>query len=183
MQFQDWNCIQGPKMVKKNGEIKALQGDLEFVRDGSGLESSNSGNPCPICRCNSGNVPWSDHRPEALWRTRMWDDKRAWEEAHPQRAGVFSLPGLWVHHVFLDVMHTKHLGTDSYVAGSFFAYLVDYKRPPDVSEVRWMAAIWADIKAAYQDLCKILFLGYMVGLECGFCHSIPTFLGGCSKPC
>ena len=131
--------------------IKALQGDLEFVRDGWCLESAGSSHPCPVCRCNASTIPWSDHRASALWRTAGWPSKEEWEAGHPQRSGVFSLPGLWGEHVFIDVMHTKHLGCDAYLAGSFFSYIVEHKRPPGTGEAARMQELWTRIREVYKD--------------------------------
>ena len=140
-------------------KTKALQSDLDFVRDGWGLESSGSAKPCPLCKCNSTNIPWSDHRTSAAWRTNGWDDKEEWEEAHPNRAGIFDLEGLWVQHVYVDLMHTKHLGTDSYLAGSFFSYVVEFKRTADTTEEAMMGLVWTRIKETYQDPCGFFFWG------------------------
>ena len=92
---------------------------------------------------------------------------------------MFRLEGLWLPHVFLDVMHTKHLGADTYVAGALFAYLVVYRKPQGMTEEARMTQLWSDIKAAYQEPFLVVGGGWMRGNGRWGCDcQVPLFFGG-----
>eukprot|EP00969_Alexandrium_andersonii_P143943 6365055-Alexandrium_andersonii.AAC.1 len=49
----------------------AIKGDLERLWLGLGLEGFSTLIPCPRCRCNCPDVPWTDFRPSACWRRQV----------------------------------------------------------------------------------------------------------------
>ena len=84
-------------------------------------------------------------------RTALWPDREGWEDAHPNRAGVFEVPGLWLPHIQLDWMHSKHLGVDQNLLGSTLAFLTTYKMRELGSEADNMHVVWNQIKETYEE--------------------------------
>ena len=132
---------------------KVLQADLEFVSQGYGLEHCQSTSPCPHCRASSTEHPWTDLSTEATWRRTIHASKEEWLGSHEGACALFELEGLWVANLFLDIMHTKHLGVDTFILGSLLSFLVFQK---DIS----LDSIWSEIRELYQ------VLGLPIAEEC-----------------
>ena len=125
------------------GAVVVVQADLEYIRDGWSLESFQAARPCCKCQADSRDIPWTDHKEDASWRGTLWTNQLLWEEAHPQRCGLFDLPGLWLPHIHVDWMHCKHLGCDQNLLGSTLTYLTTYKMKEMGTEAQNMAQILA----------------------------------------
>ena len=131
-------------------QIKVLQGDLEYISAGYGLESCQSSTLCAACRCNNSTRPWTDARPGAYWRATLWSSKEEWLSQHEDVASIFELPGLWVKNIFFDIMHVKHLGLDSFLLGSVLKLLTFHKMAHSPQEnLDW---VWRQIESSYQDV-------------------------------
>ena len=130
--------------------IEALQGDLEYMSQGFGLEVAGSKDPCPFCQASAEDeLAWTDARPQAAWRATCYKDRdhEEWLQDHPQACALFRLPGVTNSMVRPDYMHTKHLGVDCYLLGSFFSYCCSYKMQGSVEEN--MTALWEMIQSTY----------------------------------
>ena len=92
-----------------------IRGDLDFVLKGLRGANYNSNSPCSLCACNDGSIPWNDLRPSALWRRHH----RVLRSPCP----LFSDNFLHLGRLAPDWMHSKHLGTDAYLAGSVLTLL------------------------------------------------------------
>ena len=108
------------------GILVCMKGDLDWFQKMMNLLSVQSTNPCCFCPCDTldDSMPWSDFRAEALWRAREFDATT--EIPHVMFQDV---PGLNLFAVKVDYMHTKHLGTDSYLAGGVLLLLCYYIMP------------------------------------------------------
>jgi hypothetical protein len=132
------------------GVVWVLRGDLEYFANTLHLDHFGSLSPCFLCKanCDDNDAPWSDCRPEAAWRSRLWT-KDDWYAAK-QRHIVFDLPGVSILNVMPDIMHTKHLGCDQYLYGSVL-YLLTHdvmaETPADNLE-----RIWVHVQRLYKEL-------------------------------
>ena len=101
--------------------IFALRGDLDYFAKSFGLNHYGSARPC--CRCPANNTEgdplcWTDFRRGLnQWMAEMWEPQE-WEDAHPGRHLIFSIPGVSIRCVYFDWLHIKHLGVDQYAYGS-----------------------------------------------------------------
>ena len=50
------------------GRIIALTGDLEYIHQGYGLNSSTSTHQCSKCLANGDAIPWTDSKMTSSWR-------------------------------------------------------------------------------------------------------------------
>ena len=94
--------------------LVSLKGDLDWFQKMLGLLRVGATSPCCFCPCTTldNDLPWSDLREIAGWRARVYDHAKIIN--HVLFEG---LPGLNLLAVKVDYMHTKHLGTDSYLCG------------------------------------------------------------------
>ena len=108
------------------GILVCIKGDLDWFQKMLGMLRVNSTNPCGFCPCDTldDSMPWSDFREEALWRRREFGATEV--IPHVLFEGV---PGLNRLAVKVDYMHTKHLGTDSHLAGGVLLLLCYYIMP------------------------------------------------------
>ena len=120
-----------------------IKGDLEWLWLGLGLEGYGTLTPCPWCRCNCSDVPWTDFRPSALWREQVWTED-AWSAAHPRCIALFNVPGVSILTVRGDLLHAKHLGVDAYFYASVVAYLIYHVMPGSADEN--LALLWSRIR-------------------------------------
>ena len=131
------------------GVLWVLRGDLDFFSNSLGLEHFHSNTPCFLCRANQSDVPWTDPRPNAAWRSTTWG-KDDWRAAHPNPHPVFSIPGVSIFNVAADLMHSKHLGTDQHFYGSVCKLLTHEVMAGSRTDNE--AQLWAELEQQYQDL-------------------------------
>eukprot|EP00971_Amphidinium_carterae_P179679 3563488-Amphidinium_carterae.1 len=79
----------------------------------------------------------------AAWRSQLWTDE-VWKLFQSEILPLFEIPGTSIDEVYFDLMHTKHLGCDAYVLGSFFAYMTSVKG------VR-LSHLWGQILRCYEE--------------------------------
>ena len=104
--------------------IWSVRSDLDFVAKEFRLQSHLS-NKCHLCGANSEDKPWTDVRPVAAWRTTIWNDE-TYSRAHPNRHPLLKLPGVGISAFLGDILHTKHLGSDSYFLGAVIRLLTHH---------------------------------------------------------
>ena len=110
-----------------------LRGDLDYFGKWLKLNHFRAAEPCILCMANERDKPWTDFRKGlAVWMNYLWSNS-AWKAAHPQHNIIFCLAGVGILSVLVDIMHTKHLGTDSYFHGSVLKYLT-HDVMPDTPE-------------------------------------------------
>lgn len=106
------------------GILFAIKGDLDYYAKVLRLPWYTSSRPCALCACNSSDVPWTDFAHDALWRATRWNTTQ-WAATHPSGhpllLGAF---GCGIMSVCADLMHVKHMGTDSWFFGSVLQLLV-----------------------------------------------------------
>ncbi len=108
------------------GALWIVKGDLAYVANDLGLRHPASVQPCALCLANSTTLPWTDCRKGiALWEGTVWNNE-SWWHANPGRHDLFHLPGVGITAFVPDLLHTKHLGTDSYFYGSVLAFLTSH---------------------------------------------------------
>ena len=95
-----------------------IQGDLDHLRTVYGLPNANSLTPCSWCPANSGGLPWNDFRDTAECFHQTWTKQRWQLWIGDRKHAIFTLPGVSILTVGVDLMHIKHLGTDKYMYGS-----------------------------------------------------------------
>jgi len=162
---RDWNgrlyTHNDPEYVHRlaplaNGYYCVLwgnKGDLEWMNKLHSFPTSGSTRlgPCGLCKSNDTTRPWTDCRIEhAAWMRNLYTHTN-WAEAHRNgglSAPLYELPGVGICNYIPDVMHCKHLGTDSYFFGAVLVFLIHYVLPgtPDQN----MDTVWASMKAFYQ---------------------------------
>ena len=96
------------------GIALALRGDLDFIVKSLGGPNYGSGEPCSLCAATAGN--WMDLRVTAPWRQQ----NRIFQSS----CSLFEDGGLNLGRLLPDWMHSKHLGSDAYLAGSVLTLLV-----------------------------------------------------------
>ena len=51
--------------------VWVLCGDSDHLFKAYDLPNATSNSPCPLCPCNSGDLPWWDFRPHAAWQDSL----------------------------------------------------------------------------------------------------------------
>ena len=124
-----------------------LLGDLEHFALSYDLEHYASNSPCFLCKANTTTMPWTDCRRNlASWLQNTWDNA-SWS-ARPGRHLLFTICGVSVSTVLPDVLHCKHLGTDTYYYGSVLMLLVHHIMTGNASAN--LGLKWQEIKEEYR---------------------------------
>lgn len=131
------------------GALVTIKGDLDYYAKVLRLPWYTSLKPCALCAADSAEMPWSDIRPGALWRSRCWrrtEWEAAFPDAHPLLVGPF---GFGIESVCADLMHVKHMGTDAWFFGSVLHVLV-YTLLPGSPEDN-LQTVWDFIRRDQKD--------------------------------
>lgn len=132
------------------GVLWCLKGDLEYFALSLGLEHFSSNKPCFLCPCDSDRYPWTDCRPtEARWLHSIWTPT-TWPKRNLPKNVILELPGISITNVMPDLLHIKHLGTDSWFYGSVMALLVKKILPGTASQN--LERVWASIVECYASM-------------------------------
>ena len=131
-----WGRRAGEKLAGGfQATIVAIQGDLDYFAKNLYLRHWASAHPCSFCPANNTDgdpLCWADFRPgHAAWMEEVWTN-REWLETHPERHELFRLPGIGIQNVFVDWMHSKHLGVDKLAYASVM-HILCYEIMPGVS--------------------------------------------------
>ena len=145
------------------GQLWCIKGDLDHMAKAWGLRHYGSAQPCICCRANEGDIPWTDGRPEATWRTNLWD-KTSWPLAFPGRNLLFTLPDVSIHNFVPDVMHILHLGCYSYFFGSVLKLLTHHTMSGN--HVANLTVLWGDIKDSYKDIANVIVHVKVINMTC-----------------
>lgn len=114
--------------------LMSVKGDLVYLAKVLKLPWYSSSKPCAMCSCDTSTTPWSDFRPCAEWRRKVWGNSEWAAEhptAHPIFRGGFSCG---IQSVAVDIMHCKHLGTDQWFYGSVLYWLCYHVMPKSPEE-------------------------------------------------
>ncbi len=126
-----------------------LKGDLEYMSKAWGFANPGAAERCSCCQANITDVPWTDGRPDAVWRSTVWT-LGTWLARFPDRPVLFKqVPGLSILSFIPDIMHTMHLGTYKYFLGSVLELLTHHVM--DESPEKNLDRIWQMIQKAYRD--------------------------------
>ena len=127
------------------GTLWVLKGDLEYFALSLGLEHFGSNTPCFLCQANTSTLPWADCRlGVAGWIPTTWQNA-AWEMSRPNRRPLFKVPGVSISSVLPDILHCKHLGSDTYFYASTLTLLTHHMLPGTPENN--LGLIWPEIKA------------------------------------
>lgn len=91
------------------------------MREELDLQCYNSDDPCAHCPCNATDMPWKDLTLDAKWvkhvfTNETWHaffDRKRW-----RKHSVFGIDPVTILLLFADILHVKHLGTDTKLAGA-----------------------------------------------------------------
>lgn len=127
--------------------VWCVRGDLDHMCKVYGFPMWNTATPCALCRANRTDIPWTDARPHAAWRSTVFTNE-TWRVAVPRRHVLFELPGAGILTYLPDVMHMLHLGVYQYFMGSVLELLVYYIMP-DSPESN-LSVVWDMIRNVYK---------------------------------
>ena len=101
------------------GVLWVVAGDMDYMCNELRLPHYNSNSPCGWCKCDAGDIPWSDLRPTAKWRdTRPTAD--ATREAPITRHFLMEVPGVVSQSFHLDMLHVAELGSAAHAIANVF---------------------------------------------------------------
>ncbi len=124
-----------------------LKGDLEYFANTLGLEHFSSHTPCFLCRANTSDVPWTDIRCGAQWQATVWTPE-TWRHHNRNTHPIFGVPGVSITSVSPDMLHSKHLGTDTYFYASVLTLLTRHMLP--ASPQNNLDRVWTRIQHHYK---------------------------------
>ena len=131
------------------GCLWIVRGDMEYMCKAWGFPSPNGVKRCAHCLADTRALPWTDVRPDALWRATTWTTNQQWADAFPDRSILFkNVPGLSILNCMPDVMHAMHLGVYQYFFGSVLEYLAYHVMPNPPTEN--LKIVWKDILQSYR---------------------------------
>jgi hypothetical protein len=135
---------------KHVGVLWGIVGDLDFFHKDLKGPGHNSASFCWLCGCNRTTHPWTDFRPQALWRqTRLSSESVLRSTAFD--CELFGRAGVSPLMLMFDVMHVMELGIVLHVIANAlftFALLDDTHR--DATEA--MDHIWVRLQEIYSEL-------------------------------
>jgi hypothetical protein len=124
-----------------------IRGDLDWFFKSLHLNHFNSLKPCCLCKADTKGTPWTDFRKQsAKWLKTIW--KAAPWSAAEDRHVLFSLPGVSILTVAPDLLHVKHLGSDTYFYASVLEVLV-CKTLPGTPEQN-LDKVWDEVLSYYK---------------------------------
>lgn len=136
------------------GVLWGIRGDLDHLFKFFGFPSTGSLQPCGLCLANKSDIPWTDHKPTAKWMSTIWTNTTH-AAAHPNRHGIFKLPGVGVTNVIPDIMHVFHLGAYQYFHGSVLKLLTHNTMGGTIEEN--LANVWDQIEHYYKVCLCMMF--------------------------
>jgi len=132
------------------GVLWVLQQDLDFAADFLGMPRVSATNPCSFCPagCAHDNLQWSNFStdPPADWMQLQYGPDQ-WKELFPNRRALFSLSSVSVWSIACDWMHTKYLGSDSYLFGTVLWLMVYVLLPGSYNAAMLSDIIKLDLKS------------------------------------
>ena len=123
----------------------SITGDIEFHSEGYKLRHHASSQPCSKCKANDmlEGLPWPDCKESARWRAHIWD-RDSWLDTHGDAIHLFKLSTCSIEQLHFDLMHTKSLGTDQAMLGSWLQFMTTHKKVA-------LSDLWALIKNKYKE--------------------------------
>lgn len=120
-------ALDGPRgKPLRRGILYAITGDLEFFASEFGWPYSNSNSLCPFCSADQQKIgsttPYTDMRPCAAWRSTVLTASQL-EKKYKHK--LFSIPGVSILTLKLDVLHLLDLGVSCYLYGSVFYSIME----------------------------------------------------------
>ena len=131
--------------------IFQIAADLDYLCNYLALQHFNHGtNPCFRCGANRSDIPFTDLRPTAGWRSCLVDSG-TW--FFRQKHAVFEdkAIGLNLFHVQLDLLHILDLGVAQHLAGSIL-YLLVFDCGFEGSFEDKASVVWTALCKAYVQL-------------------------------
>ena len=95
-----------------------IRSDLDYLLKSFGI--GGRGEVCHLCRADNGaERPYTDVRPEALWRTTLWNNETHATKFPNRHKLLKHVPGLGITACVPDELHVKHLGVDAAFVGGY----------------------------------------------------------------
>ena len=129
------------------GVVWRVTGDLEYLTNELDLPGVMTDTPCWQCAANRSDIPFTDTRPGARWRTTLYHDAGPSPSPHP----VFQIKGVTRFMCTGDLMHTSCLGVAAYVVGAVLWDIVRSAGFRGSIEER-VATLWGYMEAAFDEL-------------------------------
>ena len=120
-----------------------LQADLDFVAKDLRLENQGAHKRCCLCKANTTDIPWTHIRADAAWHGTVHTSRPAWAATHPNACLLFKALGISAINYMVDLMHSKHLGTDQMAYGSTMMLIVNEHLPN--SPAKNLETLWGQI--------------------------------------
>ena len=105
------------------GVVWRVTGDLEYLTNELDLPGVMTDTPCWQCAANRSDIPFTDTRPGARWRTTLYHDAGPSPSPHP----VFQIKGVTRFMCTGDLMHTSCLGVAAYFMGPVVGQCLQYR--------------------------------------------------------
>ncbi len=130
------------------GVVHRIVGDLEWLRGQLGLRLAPGGNqPCCWCEGNRTTHPFLDLRPAAAWMGTIRTPPCPAPTAHP----IWSISGVQLFTVMVDLMHTADLGILQHFIGCcLYTWVYHSQLEGSVSEK--LALLWSRVRELYGTL-------------------------------
>ena len=151
--------------------VHRIVGDLDWFQKSLGLRFAPAANsPCAFCSANRTDMPFLHLQPHAAWVGTP----------HAPLPGhrLFTLPGVSMATIALDLMHTCDLGILQQFIGSCFYVFIYHSSWPGTIAYR-LQRLWDAVKASYEALgssCRLTNLRLSMFLDEGRPHQGPVCL-------
>ena len=135
------------KPILKDGYkaiVWSFLADCKFFSDEFGLASASSSSLCFQCQANITDMPYTDFRPQALWRA-------AGPNTHVCEHIIMGLRGFSVHHFQWDILHVLDLGSAAHVIANCL-YRLTYFHFANLPRQMAVDTTWRRILELYDEL-------------------------------
>ena len=134
--------------------VHRVVGDMGWLYKRLGLRLAPAANePCAWCACNRSDKPFLDLQPTAAWVGTTLTPPQPAPSNHP----VFTIVGVSLFSIALDIMHVFDLGVLQHLVGSLFYIWVWHGQLAGAVPSR-VDRLWAMVRAEYDRLgsnCRI----------------------------
>jgi hypothetical protein len=125
--------------------------DLEYLQNIFGLKCHSFDQCCWMCPANKSNIPFTDARPLALWRQKMYspqDNRRKPATEHL----IMQVPGVVNETFCIETLHTNELGVTSHYIGNVLWDQIYNKYGAGKTVAVRMSNLWNLVMQTYSDL-------------------------------
>lgn len=132
-----------------------IRGDWAWYKEMFNFPSWSSHTICWQCRATqrNGAFPYHDFSTRASWRSSRYYKGEFFAAVRAQNLPVcclFSLPGVSIDMVMIDVLHAMDLGITQDVVGNLFFEMLELRILAGASREARLTSLWAKLKAHYK---------------------------------